>query len=318
MKLKLEEQYTWAELCDRTLEKIQHKLKPQETATFKKWFMQRECVGYLFDYQLIYRCFRIWSELKNNLDHFIVLSGREGFGKTTLSFQIAAWVNPNFVLGNVCYDASGFLEILKARASTCEATPEDFQSVVMDEGTELLSREATNITNRTLVKTFFIQRALKFLVIINIPNFHMLDSVVRHHRVRTLIEILSRGKYKCITGVGIKTISKEGLATKEVNKVHLKDGQFFHGYFSKDFPKTINYNEYQLNKYKAIRETLDRMSDDIVLRKFVHIGKITKAANISNDTLIRQIKEGKLEGKQIGSKWFVTKDAYDKLLSIEK
>jgi len=65
-KTRLDQKYTWQQLCDRTLTKIQQGLKPGEHNKFKQWFMERETLGYLFDYQLILRCYKIWKELHNN------------------------------------------------------------------------------------------------------------------------------------------------------------------------------------------------------------------------------------------------------------
>ena len=80
VKMTLEKQMSWEELCEQTISKLSRKLKPSEVPSFRRWFMYREKVGYLFDYILILRCFRIWQELEQGLDHFIVISGREGLG----------------------------------------------------------------------------------------------------------------------------------------------------------------------------------------------------------------------------------------------
>lgn len=117
MPRRLTDTMNWEEICEHTLTKIGHKLKQGEVSIFRKWFAEREKVGYLFDQTMILRCFRIWQDLQKGLDHFIVISGREGFGKTTLSFQIAAWVNPDgFDIGNVCYGAKSYIDILSKKA----------------------------------------------------------------------------------------------------------------------------------------------------------------------------------------------------------
>ncbi|MFC1704716.1 hypothetical protein ACFLZ6_00120 [Nanoarchaeota archaeon] len=192
----------------------------------------------------------------------------------------------------------------------------DSQSIVMDEGTELLSREAFNVTNRILTKSFFIQRALKCFVIICVPNFHMLDSVVRHHRVRTLLEVIDRGKYKAITGEGIKKIAKEGAATKDVSRISLRNGQFWHGYFAKEFPRTLNRFDYEKKKMFDIQQTIEQMKDDAIQRKMIAACKAAKEIGCKSDTVIKQIKNKQLEGKMIGNKWYLTRQAYDKLLSV--
>ncbi len=320
MPKPLEEGMTWEEIYEHIHIKIGHKLKVTEQTTFKKWFMEREGIGYLFDPILILRCFRIWQDLQRDLDHFIVCSGREGYGKTTLSFAVAAWVTPKgFSLDNVCYGAKRYLDILSKKVEEYVSNKEKTivnETIVLDEGTELLSRESLNLTNRALAKTFFVQRALKFLVIINIPNFHMLDTIIRNHRVRTLFEITNRGKYKAITGKGIKIVAKEGQNNKEVKGIRLPDGCWWQGYFRKDFPKTINREEYEGHKILAIKDMLDTMKDDVVERKMYSVVKACKEIGCNRMTLINMIKKGEVEGKQVGSKWYLTRKAYDKLITV--
>lgn len=189
------------------------------------------------------------------------------------------------------------------------------ESLVLDEGTELLSREAMNITNRILTKTFFIQRALRFLVAVNCPNFFMLDSVIRNHRTRTLIEVLSRGKYKCIVGKGIKTVAREGKLSKDVNNVGLRKGEFFHGYFVKEFPKFMDRVIYEQHKMESIRDVLEQMKDDVVQKKMIAAGKTAKEIGCTPLTITSMIKRGDVDGKMIGGKYYLTRKAHDKLLT---
>lgn len=276
--------------------------------------MERETVGYLFDYILVLRCYRIWEELENNLDHFIVCSGREGRGKSTLSIQIASWIYPQFNLSHICYDAATFVGLLRLRAKGLQTTPEDVKCIVMDEGTELLGREFQHLTNRVLTKSFFIQRALKFLVIINIPNFFMLDKVVRQHRVRTLIYVKKRGLYKCITGKGIDSVAEYGFR-REISEIKLKQEDWWTGYFNKDFPSNVSREEYEGNKMEKIREALDKMKEDLTETKMISSSKVSKQIDMSQATMINLIRAGEIEGKQIGGKFYITKRAYEKLIS---
>ena len=320
MPAKLEEGKTWEEIHDHIYSQIGHQLKKSEDKTFKKWFMYREKIGFLFDSIMILRCFRIWQEIQKHLDHFIVISGREGFGKTTLSFQIAAWVNPDgFELGNVCYGAKRYLDILSIKAVKYRSEDKtQSESLVLDEGTELLSRESLNVTNRSLIKTFFVQRTLKFLVIVNIPNFHMLDIAIRMHRVRTLIEVTHRAKYKCITGKGISIIAKEGQLTKQVSGIRIPNGTFWQGYFRKDFPPMIDRELYDNHKIKSIRNMLETMKDDVIQTKFVPVFKVSKEIGITVDTIVNMIKRQEYDGKQIGARWFLTRKSYEKMITTDK
>lgn len=190
------------------------------------------------------------------------------------------------------------------------------ESIVLDEGTELLSRESLNVMNRSLTKTFFVQRALNFLVITNIPNFHMLDSVIRLHRCRTLIEVIARGRYKCITGKGIGIVAKEGQQFKEVTGVKLPEGLWWHGQFSIDFPAAINRQEYENHKLFSIKTMLSEMKDDVLQRRMVSAGKVAKEIGADTKTIVRLIKKQELEGKQIGNKWYITRKSYDKVMCV--
>src|SRR3990167_8531161 len=81
----------------------------------------------------------------------------------------------------------------------------------MDEGgMDLFAREAMRSSNVWLNKTFFAQRFLNVHTTICIPNFYMLDSGVREHRVKTLILVLHRGMYKVIVGEGIR-MANDGI-----------------------------------------------------------------------------------------------------------
>lgn len=305
---------TWAELYEQTYSKLKDKIKKAEVTTFKNWFMEREKLGYCFDYVLVYRCFNIWKELKNNLDHFVVITGREGLGKSTLAMQMICWIDPNFTLDNITYDAGGFIDILSKKAESEQHN--HISGLVMDEGTELLSRESFNLTNRTLTKSFFIQRALKFCVIICIPNFHMLDSVVKHHRVRTLIEVTARAKYKAITGEGIKLVAKYGKDNKEVNGIRIPNGTFWNGYFNKELPKTLSYETYEKHKLEQIKTALSKMKGETIQQKLIMTSRVAKELGLTTEAINLMITRGELKGKMIGNKHYIRYEDYENLAKL--
>lgn len=307
-----EDKMTWAELCEQTIKKLSKPLgNDEEVIKFRKWFMEREQVGYRFDPIMIYRCYNIWKDLKSDYDHFIVICGREGTGKTTFGTQIASWIHPTFKIENVVYGTGEYLKALKSKMSQYKKEGKvDPDVIMLDEGTELLSRESLNESNRILTKTFFVQRALKCLVIINIPNFHMLDSVVRKHRVKTLIEVTERGRYKAIVGVGIPIIAKDGERQKTVSNIRLPYGSFWEGYFRKEFPKTLDFDEYSSHKMNGIDnllETLDRNNYD-VKNNMVESFKIAKVLGKPSDTVTRWINEKRLDGTKLGGRYYIIKN----------
>lgn len=307
-----EDKMTWPEICEQTIKKLSKSLgKDDEVNRFRKWFMEREVVGYRFDPIMIFRCYNIWKDLNKDYDHFVVLCGREGSGKTTFGSQIASWIYPKFRIDNIVYGTGEYLKALKAKMAQYKAEGKiDPDVIMLDEGTELLSRESLNESNRILTKTFFVQRALKCLVIINIPNFHMLDAVVRKHRVKTLIEVTERGRYKAIVGVGIPIVAKDGERQKTVSNIKLPYGSFWEGYFQKDFPKTLDFAEYSLHKMNGIDnllETLDKNNVD-VNNNMIESVKIAKVLGKTTDTVVRWINEKRLDGNKLGGRYYIVKN----------
>jgi len=314
MGASLEQSMTWSELCDHTINKLKGHFKTEkDIRQFKDWFMLREKVGYRFDAVLIFRAYNIWKDLHNNLDHFAVICGREGFGKTTLSVQLASWVDPDFSCDSIVYGSSAYVKVLQSKMEKYnrgeEIKPE---SLVLDEGTELLSRESLNESNRVLTKTFFVQRALKYLVFINIPNFHMLDTIVRKHRVRTLIEVTDRGRYKAIVGVGIQIVTKDGERQKAVSNVRLPIGCWWEGYFNKDFPSNIDFEEYTKHKMKGIDNLLIELGkkDGEVVQGVYYVKDLMKLLSANRMTILSYMDRGLFPSIWVGQRRAVTAEVY--------
>ncbi len=57
------------------------------------------------------------------------------------------------------------------------------------------------------------------------------------------------------------------------------------------------------------------MKDDVVQKKMIAAHKVAKEIGSTTDMIVGLIKKEEIDGKQIASKWYVTRRAYDKLLS---
>ena len=62
-------------------------------------------------------------------------------------------------------------------------------------------------------------------------------------------------------------------------------------------------------------KALNKMKEDIVKKKFMAAHKVAKEIGCTSEHISTLIKKGEVEGKQIGAKWFITKRAYDKLMT---
>lgn len=317
----LQRNNTWTELAERFATKIEQSqiLSTFDKQKFKDWFMEREQVGILFDYKLMARTYAIWKELANESDHFIVVVGKEGLGKTTLSLQVSSWINPTMDIDDIAFDMEQYVTTLKgiSKEHRKNKATKHFRTITLDEGgISLFSRESMSRSNVVLAKTFMVQRYLNVGVTICIPYYWALDSMIRDHRIKTLIIIKERGKYKCVTGAGIRRLNLTGSKNRdrELQAIQLPYGTFWDGDFSKSFPGNIKEEDYDKHKHKHINRFLDDAELEATTFKMVKATKIAKEIGIDIRTLVNQIQNGEIEGRRIGDRWFVTEKAYKKIM----
>lgn len=305
---------SWEEIVERISEKLKLNRESQKDNIFLKWLNSKKDVGFLFDSVMIKRTWEISKRLKRDYDHFLVISGYEGEGKSTLGIQLGSYIDPEFSQDKICYTATQFLNALvKVPKGSC---------ILIDEGGQnLFSREAMTLTNRMLIKSFMVMRQRNLCVIICIPNFHLLDSYIRLHRVNTLIHLRRRGFYRAITGnFAIKKVTMDGAKYKEILSVKIPPGMFWDGYFRKEFPNTISREEYNENKAKNMMKMIEKLSDehDFFEIKMIPATKAAKELGCGDSALKELIQNGKLDGKKIGARWYLTKAGYKNLFDISK
>lgn len=319
----LDEQCTWPELADLIYERCQKEFdKSLDRQKFVDWFMLREKVGLTIDWKLVYKAYQICQELENESDYFVCVQGQEGKGKSTLAFQLASWVNPDLALEDSVYTAGQYISKMQAstKAKLEGEHPGHNQTIIMDEGAlDLFSREAMQKGNRNLSKCFFVQRILNFCVIICIPNFYMVDSIIRQHRVRLLISMMRKGKYKAINKRGIAVVNAVmKKVDKDVNRATLPYGSFWEGNNRKPFPKTIDKKEYETTKLNNIAQFLDKANKDLHQEpKLIKLGEVSRALACDRRTILRMAEEGKVKAKKIGRDWYISKESYNILVDVK-
>jgi len=321
--MSLENQYSWEEIGNLFADRIEQKQfiskKEWRRQEFLDWFKLREKLGIRFDWRLVARAFTIWKNLHKEHDHFTVVVGQEGFGKTTLIAQFAAWISPNLELDDLVFNMPGYIKKLQDVSSNYQKNKisgED-KSIVIDEGgISLFSREALSLSNKLLAKTFMVQRFLNVHVGICIPYYWSLDNLIRNHRINTLIVIKERGSYEAVVGKGIKILNKLGAKDKEkpLFSIPIPYGFFWEGNFNKEFPKTISKKKYEAHKFHHIQSFLEDAKIEADTTKMIKVGRLEKEFGIKRDTIIKEIHDGNIEGRKIGSQWFITKKAYEKLI----
>lgn len=173
-------------------------------------------------------------------DFFLVVDGAEGGGKSVLAMQIAAFVDPSFVLERVCFTPDAFREVV-VRASRGQA-------VVFDEAfTGLSSRSSLSRVNRLLVSLMMEMRQKNLFVIIVLPSFFLLDKYVALWRSKALVHVRTKS-------------GKRGFFTvfnSDNKKLLYLFGRQDYTYQNKRVPKT-GFNGRFLNQY-VVDEKLYRL-----------------------------------------------------------
>jgi len=176
--------------------------------------------------------------IKQNYDGFIVITGREGFGKSTLAGQAAVYLDPTYDISRCCFTSDQFI-----KAAECASK---FQAIVFDETMGYLSsRGAMSSFNKDLIKIFSEMRSKNLFIILCIPNFFELDRYPAMHRSTGLLYIYKRsffGSYDYNTKKKLYLIGKKYYSYSVPPN--------FRGRFIKYFP--LDQEEYDKKKQKAI------------------------------------------------------------------
>ena len=135
---------------------------------FKEWFFANKKNGWLFDTILVQRCFNIYNDIsiKKDKDHFMLIVGGEGLGKSTLGLQVCSWIDPEFIKKKICFTPKDYIRQLKiAKKGSC---------LLIDEGgVSLYSRESMGKMNIKLTKLFMLQRQKNICCVVAVSYTHL-------------------------------------------------------------------------------------------------------------------------------------------------
>lgn len=112
---------------------------------------------------------------KQNDDAMILIDGPEGSGKSTVAFQLALALDPNWNPENgLIIDFDDWEEVYDLGTG---------RVFVLDEGGDLMfSRDSLQRENKLVVRMFQMARIFNHIIIICCPNIHWVDLYVRDHR----------------------------------------------------------------------------------------------------------------------------------------
>jgi len=177
---------------------------------------------------------------KQNYDGFVLVTGREGFGKSTLAMQLALFCDPKFNIDKVVFTAEQFLEAVE--------TGDRYSVIVFDETMGYLSsRNGMSKFNKVLIKVMSEMRSKNLFVFLCIPNFFMMDWYVACHRTTGLLYIKKRGEF---ASYDYPTKKKLYMLGKKAHSYAVPPN--FFGMFTSYFP--VDKDEYEKKKQLAINE----------------------------------------------------------------
>ena len=194
---------------------------------------------YAIDGYLVANLEHLKRNVKKDYDAFVLVTGREGYGKSTIAAQIALYVDPTYNIDRCCFTADQFLEAV--------FTAEKYQAIVFDETMGYLSgRGAMSKFNKVLIKVMSEMRSKNLFVILCIPNFFMMDWYVAYHRTTGLIHTYRR---TCFASYDYAKKQRLWIKGKRDHNYHAAKPNYI-GRFIKYFP--LDKEAYEAKKQLAI------------------------------------------------------------------
>jgi len=275
---------------------------------FKGWLNSKEVLGnYFFSSYAWKRVYNISKELNEmDADHFIVVAGGEGTGKSTLSIQLASVIDPSFCVERICFSMLDFIKGVRKATQG--------QAFILDEGNLFLfSRDAQSLDNKAMVKLFALMRQRNLCVIINVPNFWTLETYVRDFRVNTLFYLpknkKSRGRFTMFKGTGIKIVSKEGAKQKSFAGIKVADKYKAFGSFNKSYPSIVSREDYLAHKgenFETFLEELEEVaSEQSGKSKFVRVKDFSRVTGKSETAIREMLVKKELKGRKFGATYLI-------------
>jgi len=193
---------------------------------------------------------------ENNWDAVALFTGYEGAGKSSMAMQIAFYLDPNFSLKNIVFNAEQFDE-------ATEDLPKG-SVILYDEADDVAvgGNHAQNKVKQVISKMKRIRSRNLYILFVT-PTYFDLGKYFAIHRSRFLIHVYSQGLKRGYFAFYGKTAMKN-LYFKGKKMWDMKcERPTFRGRFLNNregFP--INFDEYEIKKDKATSEVMETSSGE--------------------------------------------------------
>lgn len=170
-------------------------------------------VQYLLDGLLEHLAEDMHKNIDNEFDNLVVISGREGSGKSNLAYHLCKLFDPEFsVEEGYIYEFPAFIKKLT------EGGDDRGKIFWMDEATNIASnRDWMKGDNKTFIQMLEMMRSRGWTLVMCIPSLERLDVYIRDYRVRYLL-IAKEMRWEG------RTVVRRGYAELKIPK---KNGYWF-------------------------------------------------------------------------------------------
>lgn len=193
---------------------------------------------------------------ENNWDAVALFTGYEGSGKSSLAMQLALYLDHNFTLKNIVFNAEQFDE-------ATEKLPKG-SVILYDEADDVAvgGNHAQNKVKQIISKMKRIRSRNLYILFVT-PTYFDLGKYFAIHRSRFLIHVysqgLKRGFFAFYGKTAMKNLYFKGKKTWDMKcERPTFKGRFLNN--KEDFP--INLSEYDEKKDKATSEVMDQVSGE--------------------------------------------------------
>jgi len=193
-----------------------------------------------------------WAIHSKKQSAVMIVDGRSGMGKTTLSFQIAMWMCERFDLDHVYFTPEAFLEGL--------ANAQKGDVLVFDEAMLISSRASLSAMNRMIVQAMSMIRSKNLFIIFNVNSIFDLDRNLALSRADLLLHcygdsLTDKGKFLAFFKGGdghdrIKTLYLNGKKFYSYSTPKSNFNTTFSSYF------TLDDDEYNKKKDAGVKAFL--------------------------------------------------------------
>jgi excisionase family DNA binding protein len=249
--------------------------------------------------------------IEKNNDAVIVVCGKERIGKSELALRIAYDLNK----------ASFFNEDGSANVNNIAMNGKEYRYrisksnkgdvIIFDEaGTSLYTRDAMTPENKMINKKLMVCGYKNLVHLLCLPDYFSIDKMIRKHRIKFLIKVVSKGKFFVYSR---KKAMKIGEERDWKAAYSSSRGYWSHSFVDDDFKKFMKAyrDKEQKHKDEYMADGIDeedfiteKKSDtneiDIPGGKLFSVREVAKQLKVTPDTIRKWSQKGKIKSYKVG------------------